>query len=57
MAIIKFLEVIMIAAAVVMFTWGGFTMLFRGNSEDRSDKGKMRIIYGIVALVIIGFIE
>ncbi len=53
----KFLEVIMIAAAVVMFTWGGFTMLFRGNSEDRSDKGKMRIIYGIVALIIIGFIE
>ncbi len=32
-------------------------MLFRGNSEDRSDKGKMRIIYGIVALIIIGFIE
>lgn len=56
-AIMKFFEILMIVAAVVMFTWGGLTMIFRGNTEDRSDKGKMRIIYGVVALVIMGFIE
>lgn len=56
-AIMKFFEILMITAAVVMFTWGGFTMLFRGNNEDRADRGKMRLVYGVVALIIMGFIE
>jgi hypothetical protein len=34
----KFLEILMVASAVIMFTWGGLTMLFRGNTEDRADK-------------------
>ncbi len=56
-AIMKFFEIIMIATAVVMFTWGGFTMLFRGNDEATAKTAKMRLVYGTIALVIIGFIE
>jgi len=47
----------MIAAAVVMFTWGGFTMLFRGNDEQTAQSAKMRLVYGTIALVVVGFIE
>lgn len=53
----KFFEIIMIATAVVMFTWGGLTMLFRGNDEATAKTAKMRLVYGTIALVIIGFIE
>ena len=53
----KFLEVVMIAAAVVMFTWGGFMMIFRGNDEHTGTQAKMRLLYGVVALVMMGFIE
>gem|GEM_PF-3572999 len=47
----------MIAVAVVMFTWGGFTMLFRGNDEQTAQSAKMRLVYGTIALVVVGFIE
>jgi hypothetical protein len=56
-AIVKFFEMVMIATAVVMFTWGGFTMLFRGDNEHTAQSAKMRLVYGTVALVIVGFIE
>jgi hypothetical protein len=32
-------------------------MLFSGGSENGSQHGKMRIVYGIIALILIGFIE
>lgn len=56
-AVVKFFEMIMIVTAVVMFTWGGFTMLFRGNDEHTAKTAKMRLVYGVIALVVIGFIE
>lgn len=48
---------IMIATAVVMFTWGGFTMLFQGGDEHTAQSAKMRLVYGTIALVVVGFIE
>lgn len=56
-AIVKFFEMAMIVTAVVMFTWWGFTMLFRGNDESTSKTAKMRLVYGVIALVVVGFIE
>lgn len=56
-AIVKFLEMAMIGTAVVMFTWGWFTMLLWGNNESTSKTAKMRLVYGTIALVIVGFIE
>ncbi len=56
-AVMKFFEVTMIGAAVVMFTWGWFTMIFRGWDENSSKQGKMRLLYGVIALIFIGFIE
>lgn len=56
-SIIKFFEMAMIATAVVMFTYGGFTMLLRGNDENTAKSAKMRIAYGVIALVIVWFIE
>lgn len=44
---------VMIATAVVMFTYGGFTMLLRGNDENTAKSAKMRIAYGVIALVIV----
>jgi ABC-type uncharacterized transport system permease subunit len=32
-------------------------MLFRGNDEQTSKSAKMRLVYGVIALVIVGFIE
>ncbi len=56
-AIVKFFEMAMIGTAVVMFTWGWFTMLFAGNNENTSKTAKMRLVYGVIALVVVGFIE
>ncbi|MBP6921104.1 hypothetical protein KBB89_00970 [Candidatus Gracilibacteria bacterium] len=56
-AIVKFFEMAMIGTAVVMFTWGGFTMLTAGNNESTSKTAKMRIVYGMIALIVVGFIE
>jgi hypothetical protein len=56
-AIVKFFEMAMIGTAVVMFTWGWFTMLTHGNNESTAKTAKMRLVYGVVALVVVGFIE
>lgn len=29
----------------------------RGNDEQTSQRAKMRLVYGVVALVVVGFIE
>jgi hypothetical protein len=55
-AIIPFLEVTMLIVAVLMFTVGGFKMLLWGT-EEVSDSGKRRIWYGVMALILTGFME
>jgi|GEM_PF-1515343 len=52
-AIMKFFEVIMIATAVAMFTWAGFSLMLRGNNENLTKETKMRVIYGAIALVVV----
>jgi hypothetical protein len=56
-AIIKFFEVLMIVTAVVMFTWGGLTLMFRGHDEAYTKTAKMRLVYGMIALIVVGFLD
>lgn len=55
-AIIPFLEVTMLVVAVVMFTIWGFSMLLWGT-ESASETAKRRLWYGVIALLITGFLE
>ncbi len=55
-AIIPFLEVTMLVVAVVMFTIWGFAMLLWGT-EAASETAKRRLWYGVIALLITGFLE
>lgn len=32
-------------------------MLFRGNDEKTAQSAKMRLVYGTIALIVVGFIE
>lgn len=32
-------------------------MLVRGNDESTAKTAKMRLVYGVVALIVVGFIE
>jgi Type IV secretion system pilin len=57
LAVIKFLEVTMIATAVVMFTWGWFMLLLRGDDEHANQQAKMRLVYWTIAIIVVGFIE
>ncbi len=56
-SVIQFLEMSMLVVAVVMFTWGWFMMFFWSGSEETSDTAKRRIGYGVIVLLITGFIE
>ncbi len=56
-AIIKFLEVTMIATAVVMYTIAWFQLLFRWKDEWFTKSTKMRLVYGTICIVIVWFIE
>lgn len=55
-AIIPILETTMLVVAVIMFTIWGFQMLFWW-SESASETAKKRLWYGVIALIITGFIE
>ncbi len=55
-SIIPILEVVMLVVAVVMFTIGGFRMLIWGG-ESASETAKKRLGYGVIALLITGFLE
>lgn len=32
-------------------------MIFRGNDENTAKSAKMRLVYGTIALIVVGFIE
>jgi len=55
-SIIPILEITMLVVAVVMFTIWGFRMLLWW-SEESAETAKKRIGYGVVALIITGFLE
>ncbi len=56
-AVIKFFEILMLVTAVVMFSWGGLTLIFRGHDEAYTKTAKMRLIYGMIALIVVGFLD
>lgn len=56
-SVIQFLEMAMLVVAIVMFTWGGFMMFFWSGSEETNDTAKRRLWYGVIVLLITGFIE
>lgn len=55
-SIITISEIAMVVTAVVMFTIWGFTMLLWW-AESSSETAKKRITYGVIALVVTGFLE
>ncbi|MFA6079962.1 MAG: hypothetical protein WC753_00575 [Candidatus Gracilibacteria bacterium] len=56
-SVIQFLEMTMLVIAVIMFTWGGFMMFFGSGNEETNDRAKHRLGYGIIVLLVTGFIE
>jgi hypothetical protein len=51
------LEMTMLVIAVIMFTWGWFMMFFWSGNEETNDRAKHRLWYGIIVLLVTGFIE
>ena len=54
---LRFLEVILIATAVIMFTYGAIRLIMAGSDEEQKKTQKNRFIYGLLALLLAGFIQ
>ncbi len=54
---IAFLRVFAFGVAVTMFTWGLFNLLVSGGDDEKRKQAKNRIIYGIIGLVFLGFVQ
>jgi hypothetical protein len=54
---IAFLRVFAFGVAVTMFTWGLFNLLVSGGDDEKKKQAKNRIIYGIIGLVFLGFVQ
>jgi NADH:ubiquinone oxidoreductase subunit 6 (subunit J) len=55
--IIAFLRVFAFGVAVTMFTWGLFNLLVSGGDDEKRKQAKNRIIYGIIGLIFLGFVQ
>lgn len=55
--IVWFLEVMIFIAAVFMFVLAGIRVLTSRGREEKLTEAKNKIVYGILALVFVGFIE
>ncbi len=55
--LIAFFRVFAFGVAVLMFTWGLFELLVSGGDDEKKKKAKNRIIYGILGLVFLGFVQ
>ena len=55
--LIAFLRVFAFGVAVTMFTWGLFNMLVSGGDDEKKKQAKNRIVYGIIGLVFLGFVQ
>lgn len=55
--IIAFLRVFAFGVAVTMFTWGLFALIVSGGDDERRKAAKNRILYGIIGLIFLGFVE
>ncbi len=54
---IAFLRVFAFGVAVLMFTWGLFALIVSGGDDEKRKAAKNRIVYGIIGLVFLGFVE
>ena len=54
---IAFLRVFAFGVAVTMFTWGLFNLLVSGGDDEKKKQAKNRIVYGIIGLVFLGFVQ
>jgi hypothetical protein len=54
---IAFLRVFVFGVAVTMFTWGLFNLLISGGDDEKKKQAKNRIIYGIIGLIFLGFVQ
>ena len=55
--IIAFLRVFAFGVAVTMFTWGLFNLIMSAGDDEKKKKAKNRIVYGIIGLIFLGFVE
>jgi hypothetical protein len=55
--LIAFLRVFVFGVAVTMFTWGLFSLIVSGGDDERRKKATNRIIYGIIGLIFMWFVE
>lgn len=55
--IIAFLKVFAFGVAVTMFTWGLFSLIVSGGDDEKWKKAKNRVIYGIVGLIFLWFVQ
>lgn len=55
--IISFLRVFVFGIAVLIFTWGAFEMIVSRGIEENYKRGRNRIMYGIIVLIFMAFVE
>jgi len=54
--IIAFLRVLIFGIAVIVFTWSAIEFIVR-TKEDKKESARNRMVYGILALIFLGFVE
>ena len=55
--IIAFLRVFIFGVAVIIFTWGAIELILSGGDDEKKKKGRNRLLYGILGLIFLGFVE
>lgn len=51
------LRVFIFAIAVVMFTWGAIQFMVSRGKNERPEAARNRLMYGVLALIFVGFVE
>ena len=55
--IIDLLKVIAFIAAIIMFTWGAFSMILSRGKDEYKEEARNRLVYGIMGLLFLGTVE
>lgn len=55
--LIAFFRVFIFWVAIVMFTWWLFRMIISAGDDEVQKQAKNRIIYGVIGLIFLGFVE
>lgn len=54
---IGFLRIFAYGVAILTFTWGSFRLIMSGGDEEKQKTAKNRLIYGLLGLIFLGFVE